>query len=351
MRSIKLKKKKKGPIHGKISILKDRHYNNEQSYCHIDDAYINGQEYYIGHNILVSPITNTSGGSFNLTQWTLWLPPGEWYEEHSGIYYSGDQYLTRWFDLSEIPIYVRSGAILVKQPFEASLTLGRAGLAYYSHLRFEIYPTQASVQSGSTQVYEDDGFTNDYLDTTDTNSHAFTYFDYTFNSSHFRAQIETIGDYPYLPSQRQYSVLIRNVFPPTAVRCGNQQMSYIYNWFDGGDSFDGWYFDGIKMAVVVNCPDVTTNKDKRNERQNISQLFVEKHFRRTKYPIWLCSSNLTDCAEMGFHLGNVATDLTTFGNLVSNFNTLFTAAVSQVENLQGVDYNRDRYAINLLQTV
>jgi len=38
-------------------------------------------------------------------------------------------------------------------------------------------------------------------------------------------------------------------------------------------------------------------------------------------------SNLTDCAEMGFNLGNVATNLTTFQGLISNFATVFYAAI------------------------
>ena len=42
----------------------------------------------------------------------IWIPPGDWVEETTGLVMQGDSFV-RWpYDLSEIPVFFKSGAII-----------------------------------------------------------------------------------------------------------------------------------------------------------------------------------------------------------------------------------------------
>ncbi len=248
-----------------LGIIRPMYYE----YPALDDAYKQVNQYFLGYFMMVSPVTVSSGGDFNLAPWSVWIPPGNWYESHSGAYLTGPQTLEREFDLSEIPVYVSAGSILVKQPFERGRVLGVAGESFYSHLRFDLYPSKG-VLKGSTAIYEDDGFTFDYLqgDTQGDKAHAITrfYYEITGNSAPFTftATISTDGSYPQFPSERYYSVQIRNVFPPTSVKCNGNVQAYNEIWygFDRESERDaGWFFDGNEMSVIVNCPQFETSQN------------------------------------------------------------------------------------------
>ena len=76
-------------------------------------------------------------------------------------------------------------------------------------MRFEIYP-ESTVNHGSTQVYEDDGMTFDYLSGNDS-VRVFTYFEYTFDNSknQFTATVSTQGTYQGFP--RYVLFIISNI--------------------------------------------------------------------------------------------------------------------------------------------
>ena len=101
--------------------------------------------------------------SGNMTTKTVWVPPGTWVEEATGALLQGAQdgstKLTKQFDLSEIPLFVRAGAIIPRIPVRMGDTIGLAQRAYTT-LQLDIYP---GATSGSTMVYEDDGATMNYL--------------------------------------------------------------------------------------------------------------------------------------------------------------------------------------------
>ncbi len=82
-----------------------------------------------GNNIIIRPVTDKSGdgGVFNLTKQSIWIPNVNkndcWYELNSGRYFTNNSIMERWFDLSEIPIYIRCNSVIVKQPFDKNKLL------------------------------------------------------------------------------------------------------------------------------------------------------------------------------------------------------------------------------------
>uniref|UniRef100_A0AB33JJV9 Glycoside hydrolase family 31 protein n=1 Tax=Prevotella sp. GTC17262 TaxID=3236797 RepID=A0AB33JJV9_9BACT len=75
------------------------------------EAYENKDEYMFGDNLLVYPITAPMNG--NRAEKDIWLPAeSKWYEVCSGTTFEGNQTIHRSFALDEMPVYVKSGAII-----------------------------------------------------------------------------------------------------------------------------------------------------------------------------------------------------------------------------------------------
>jgi len=108
-----------------------------------------GDEYLWGRDMLVVPITQKG-----VTQRRVYLPQGVWYDFWSNRQLEGGQSLTRYVDLSTMPLYVRAGTILpfapvrqfVSQPVTEPLTL-------------RVY----TGADGRFVLYDDDGQSLQYL--------------------------------------------------------------------------------------------------------------------------------------------------------------------------------------------
>ena len=112
-------------------------------------AAVRGDEYLWGRDILVAPVV-TKGA----THRTVYLPEGRWYDYWARSPVMGGQEITRYVNLSTMPLYVRAGAILpldpprqyVDEPSDQPTTL-----AVYTGI------------NGESVLYEDDGKSLDYL--------------------------------------------------------------------------------------------------------------------------------------------------------------------------------------------
>ena len=122
------------------------------------------QQYMFGDDMIISPIAH-GGDLREVTSQKIWLPEnGDFYESHSGFVISKQSTsFSRKFSLEEIPIYIRSDAVIPRTPFIATDVLGRANMASFERLRFDLYPS-LTPKGGSTWIYEDDGITLDYLE-------------------------------------------------------------------------------------------------------------------------------------------------------------------------------------------
>jgi hypothetical protein len=63
---------------------------------------------------------------------TLWVPPGQWLELPTGRVHSGSgsSPLSKLYDLTEVPVFVKAGAMLPSQPVTLGETVGLASRAY-----------------------------------------------------------------------------------------------------------------------------------------------------------------------------------------------------------------------------
>ena len=112
-----------------------------------DKAYATPGEYLFGSDLLVAPVTDSA------TQKDIYLPPGEWVDYFTDKVYEGERTIQRQCPVEEIPLFVKSGSIIPRQP-ECDYSDQKP----LDTLIIEIYGTGPHTFS----LYEDDGLSLDY---------------------------------------------------------------------------------------------------------------------------------------------------------------------------------------------
>jgi len=227
-----------------ISILRPMYYDfPNQDAAYLGDETGKFGQYMFGDNIMVAPVLTQGSKDTTMALTTVWIPPGQWYEKESGNFFSqggqGSVY-AKWYDLSEIPVFIRGGAIIPKIPIKTGNTIGRAGSQYHQ-LVFAIYP---GASSGQTQVYEDDGSSVDYIN----DGFTWTKVSYTRSSTSISATVAATPTKPYpsFPSMRTYTFEIVSLVPPTSVSINGMPVNYQRA---GGPNT--WRYHGPSLTVIV----------------------------------------------------------------------------------------------------
>lgn len=114
---------------------------------HPDDpaAVARGDEYLFGGDLLVAPVFEQGASSRK-----LYLPRGKWYDFWTHEEHEGGREITRPIDLSTIPIFVRSGAVLPMGPLRQYTSEVVDG-----PITVTVFPGY----DGFSSLYEDDGET------------------------------------------------------------------------------------------------------------------------------------------------------------------------------------------------
>ena len=118
-------------------------------------------EWMFGSSLLVSPVVAEGA-----TQQTVYLPNGNWYDFNSGKYFAGMTSYTVPVTRSDIPIYVKAGAIIPMSPDAQYVDAPEA--------KKTVVLSSFPGGTGGCIVYDDDGITYDYeqgVFSTDTITH------------------------------------------------------------------------------------------------------------------------------------------------------------------------------------
>lgn len=95
-------------------------------------------QFYLGDSLLIAPVTEPC-----IERWPVYLPAGRWTHLWSGRHYEGKQLVeipAPLYEMSGLPVFVRDGAILVRQPASGFLED-----RIPETLEFDIYPSERSV--------------------------------------------------------------------------------------------------------------------------------------------------------------------------------------------------------------
>jgi len=210
-----------------------------------EEAYTSHSQYMLGDYMLCAPITTPVSSNNNLAMFSVWLPTGVWVERESGLVYNITQVngvsLSKNWDISEVPVFVRGGAILTTLCADTvyNTPLGNA-MKQYTDLVFTIYPGNSV---GDTTIYEDDGLSMDYY----TNqAFVLTHAIYTRNSAGTTVTIWSEGTYALFPSTRNYAIRVLNCYPPLkVVDMNGTSLPFVY--------------DGNLLALTIDVPNVRTD--------------------------------------------------------------------------------------------
>jgi len=285
----------------------------------------------------------------------VWIPPGTWVEWFSGLALSGPQVVTRAYALTDIPVFVRAGAILPLVDFQDRPLTGVAKLIPNT-LTFRVFACPSC--TGSTVVYEDDGDTTLYSTNT---SVAWTTVQFTATASEIDVSIlPADGNFTGFPTQRNYRVKIQGTYNPSAVTFNGAAVP-----FDPYQvAVPSWSYDGNSLSVeVITAPTPVSSTTKVtvvssaplddilysgiplaiNRLTQVKGLLDDQwanvYQEDYKDVIYGASTG----RRMSYNPSNVTAEL-------AYFNTVFTNAVSQIKALTGLNATTQAMAVAMVSS-
>jgi alpha-glucosidase (family GH31 glycosyl hydrolase) len=199
-------------------------------------AYTSKGEYIFGDQMIAAPITAPAEKPSGLTTESVWLPKGEWIEWPSGKHFMGPTTVDRSFTISEIPVYLRAGAIVPMQPPILHTSREQA-----DPLIVNVWPL-APGESSSYSVYEDSGVGVEYQ----SGVFARTPIKATQAGDTLRVEIGPVdGSYPGMLKSRSYELRLPADWPPESVTVNGESVQ------QGGVAKPGWKYAGNTLTTVI----------------------------------------------------------------------------------------------------
>jgi len=199
-------------------------------------AYLARDQYFLGDQMFVAPITQPADPQTGLATVDIWIPPGTWIEYSTHQSFTGPCWIREAGDLQRIPMFVKAGGII---PMTDHLHSTRDDDG--SYLRLVVFPGDR----GQFTLYQDDGLTHAYqhgdyettlisLDTSDNHTH--------------KLSIPAAEGYcSALVSTRSLDIVFQSINTPQHVRISGR------SWAD-------WRYDGENRALTI-----AIKEAKRNE--------------------------------------------------------------------------------------
>lgn len=190
---------------------------NENAY-RMDASPVDNKQYMFGPELLVAPIVAPApngDATANLAPKTVWLPDGTWFDAVGGklvVASGGATMHTRGYQLGEVPLFARAGAVVAYLPLRSLPSIIGLGGRQYTYLGFRVYPGAAA---GVGYAYEDDGQTTGYM----TGAFMNTTLAYTApGDGSWAATLASAGTpYAGFPAVRNVQLRLLNVPPPASV--------------------------------------------------------------------------------------------------------------------------------------
>lgn len=191
---------------------------------------LNDDDYMVGPDLLVAPVVEDGARTRE-----VYLPFGaNWYDWRNGAFFLGGQTITVPAARSEMPIFVREGAIVPMGPVQRF-----ANEFIPDALDIHIWPGL-----GRFELYEDDGATTQYL----AGAFARTLWTSAGGSHAFSATVfARTGSYD--PGPRAWYVIRHDADPVTAVRANGQDLPRYAN--REIIPFDGWAYDYPSRQLTI----------------------------------------------------------------------------------------------------
>jgi alpha-glucosidase len=199
------------------------------------EAYDSRGQYVFGDDMIVAPVTAEADADTELATQSVWLPEGEWIEWQTGARLKGGQRYTRNYSLSQIPVFVRAGAIIPMMP-----KMSHTAEKPIDPLILEALPGA----KGEARVYADEGSGLGYKDK------AFTWTSVRQQRDAHTIHIEIApvqGSYPGMLTERGYEIRLPGTWPPSRVTFNGKPVAKQAN-------APGWRYEGNAAMTVISLP-------------------------------------------------------------------------------------------------
>jgi len=221
-----------------ISLCRPMYYD----YPEEKEAYKATNQYMFGDSLLVAPVIRPVDEDDGMAMTDVWLPKGKWLDTAMGIADKGNRKFSRWYTLSETPVFVRPGAIIPGQKISQRLETGS-----YRDLAVTVYPGA----DGAYDLYEDDGISQDYM------NKSFSLIPIRYSEQKTKNKI-TISpaksSFDGFLKQRSLEIRIPFSVPPLEIKAGGKGLKWSYRLGDKGWTYDG---DTATTIIRINKLDVT----------------------------------------------------------------------------------------------
>jgi alpha-glucosidase (family GH31 glycosyl hydrolase) len=182
-------------------------------------AYSAPQQYMFGKELLVAPVTDSSGVK------EVYFPSGEWFDYFTGQKYNGEKTIKEKYPLDRMPVFVKAGAIIPMLP-----NVQYSDEHPLDTLVVDVYGSQA----GSFNMYEDDGVSLDYK----TGKYAWTPLAFSKSGKGELTIGPSKGEFSGQPETRAYEVRFHAVGKPASVTVNGRKVG-------------AWTWDKDKSIAVV----------------------------------------------------------------------------------------------------
>lgn len=192
-------------------------------YPKIYDEPLYKNQYFLGRDFFVAPITNKKNTLINRVMKRVYVPNGIWFDFLQGKKYTGNKYYNNFYRDEDYPVFVKAGAIIPMQNTYNEVVP--------SCLELDIYP----LDQGEYYLYEDDGATKNYL----RGLYMITKFNYQYQQDNYTFTIKK-SDGKNLLSTRSYLLRFKNTKNIKEVNISDKTIKY------------NCYYDKSDFIVEIN---------------------------------------------------------------------------------------------------
>lgn len=158
-----------------------------------EEAYMVGNQYMFGSELLVSPITKPSDPLVNLAGAKVWLPDGRWTDIFTDTVYLGNRTLTLFRDHKSIPVLAREGAIIPLSLDESNGANEPANMEIYIYRGNNTF--NMADRSGDESEVD-----------------AFTRFEVTESDGIITFKISASGELSSIPKKRSFKLNFKDIY-------------------------------------------------------------------------------------------------------------------------------------------
>lgn len=194
-------------------------------------------QFMFGESMMICPVVDKGALSR-----PVYFPGGRWVDMWTGERIAGRQYKSFLTPIELMPIFIKEGAIIPKQP-----AMQWVDEKPVEEITFSVFPSSFS----SFNLYEDDGISENYKN----GEYAVTNIESVLNDGKWKMTIEK-PEGGYRPECHRYGVELWWETLPNSVSVNGQEIQQI----SPSSTDEGWFFDETLRRVIIRSN--KTNKEK-----------------------------------------------------------------------------------------